>query len=78
MTREAAEARCAELARTDPDRETHRFVPREDVNGRWSVAKVGLPPAGGPLTPETRADEKPLTADDPRTPQSRNAPWSPA
>jgi hypothetical protein len=78
MTREQAEARCARLAAEDPDRETHRFIPRDNGDGTWSVAKVGLPPTADPVGTETRADEKPPTADDPRTAQSRNAPWGPA
>jgi hypothetical protein len=53
MTRAEAEAECKRLAAESPDRETHRWVPREDGQGNWSVAKVALPPAK-PLTTELR------------------------
>ena len=77
VTREEAETECARLAREHPDRETHRFVPRQGSDGVWSVAKVGLAPLpDGPVGAETRADEKPPTPDDPRDSYSRNVgPW---
>ena len=53
MTREEAEAQCKRLAAESPDRKTHRWVPREDGKGNWSVAKIALPPAQG-LTAELR------------------------
>jgi len=79
VTRDEAEARCALLAEESPDRETHRFVPRDSGNGTWSVAKVGLPPAGDDLATETRADEKPPAPGDPRSGVERDAggPWLP-
>jgi hypothetical protein len=78
MTREEAQLECERLTAEHPDRETHRFVPRKAEDGTWSVAKIGLPPAdNAALTAETRADEKPTTADDPRDSFSRNVggPW---
>ena len=79
VTREEVLAECARLAEEDPDRETHRFVPREGADGIWTVAKVGLPPVPiEPLGQESRADEKPPTPDDPRDSLTRNlGPWVP-
>ena len=79
MTQEEAQAECARLAEEHPDRETHRFLPREGEDGAWSVVKIGLPPVlVEPLGQETRADEKPSTPDDPRDSLSRNVgPWVP-
>lgn len=65
MDQAAAEQKCKELAETSPERETHRWMPRRDADGGWSVVKVGLSPKGK-LTAEQRADEKPPTPDDPR------------
>jgi hypothetical protein len=71
MTKPEAELEAKRLAAEHPDRETHRFVAREAEDGSWSVAKVGIPPLGK-LTPETRVEEKPPTADDPRTVSQQN------
>jgi hypothetical protein len=75
VTREEAEKLCQRLASDSHERETHHWVPHRQRNGEWSVAKIGLPPtksSGG--TPETRADEKPATPDDPRPAQWRDVP----
>ena len=75
MTREQAEAECKRLADESPERETHRWLPREEADGSWSVVKVGLAPnSSADLTAETRADEKPPTPDDPRPGMLRNIP----
>jgi len=67
MTRQEAEQACTRLADEHPDRETHRWVPREADDGTWGVAKISLPPPTEEgLTAETRADERPPTPDDPR------------
>ena len=71
MDRATAEREAARLAVEHPDRETHRFLAREGEDGEWSVVKIGLPPTGK-LTAETRAEEKPATADDPRTTAVQN------
>ena len=71
MTREEAEREAERLGAEHPDRETHRFLAREQEGGSWAVVKVGLPPVGE-LTPETRAEEKPPTAGDPRTVSEQN------
>jgi hypothetical protein len=67
MTREQAEQTCRKMAAEHPDRETHRWIPREAEDGNWEVAKISLAPRKEEeLTAETRADERPPTADDPR------------
>jgi hypothetical protein len=78
MTREEAQRECDRLATESPDRETHRFLAREDEDGVWSVVKVGLPPTRDPQAkPESRADSRPPIPDDPRTVYNRNTggPW---
>jgi hypothetical protein len=72
MTRDEAEAEATRLATEHPDRETHRWVPREEADGTWSVMKIGLPPIDTATTAETRADERPPTGEDPRSPAHRN------
>ena len=72
MDRESAEREAARLAAEHPDRETHRFLPREGEDGEWSVVKIGIPPIDRNRVAETRADEKPTTADDPRTTAMQN------
>jgi hypothetical protein len=71
MNEAEARAECARLAAGHPDRETHRWRPRQDEDGSWSVVKIALPPTG-PQTPETRAEERPPTADDPRSTAMQN------
>jgi hypothetical protein len=71
MTRQEAEREAERLGAEHPDRETHRFLAREEADGSWAVVKVGLSPLGD-LTEETRAEEKPPTSDDPRTAAMRN------
>lgn len=43
MTREEAEREARALAREHPDRETHHWVPRQDPDGSWWVARVEMP-----------------------------------
>jgi hypothetical protein len=71
MTEAEAKEMCAKLAAEHPDRETHQWRPRQEADGSWSVMKIALPPAQE-TTPETRAEEKPPTADDPRTSSMQN------
>jgi hypothetical protein len=66
MTETEARQACAQFASEHPDRHTHRWRPREELDGSWSVVKIALAPEG-PLGTETRAEEKPPTPDDPRT-----------
>jgi hypothetical protein len=78
MTHAEAEAECQRLSTESPERHTHRWVPVEDADGGWQVAKIGLAPADEEVTgTETRADEKPPTPDDPRPESSRNLPYFP-
>jgi hypothetical protein len=72
VNRAEAEVHAAKLAEEDPDRETHRFVPKEGEDGKWSVLKISIPPVDDTRVAETRAEEKPTTPDDPRDNVSRN------
>jgi hypothetical protein len=74
VTRDEAEAECRRLAAESPDRNSHRWFPQAQANGGWAVVKVQVPEGTrtDPLREETRADEKPPTADDPRTSYARN------
>jgi hypothetical protein len=77
MTRAEAEVECRRLSAESPERETHRWVPREGENGDWSVVKIALPPAAEPSGTETRGDERPTTPDDPRPATWQNVPpWA--
>ena len=71
MTEAEARDACARLAEEHPDRATHRWTPRREEDGSWSVVKIALPPQK-PSGTETRAEEKPPTADDPRTAAMQN------
>jgi hypothetical protein len=72
MTREEAQRACAELAESSPERETHRFFPREDDSGEWQVAKVNLPGGNKKLGTETKAETRPPNGEDPRPAYWRN------
>jgi hypothetical protein len=74
MTRAEAEAECRRLAAESPERETHRWLPREGEDGEWSVVKIALAPHEEPTGAETRGDERPPTPDDPRPAQWQNVP----
>ncbi len=67
---EAREA-CTRFAAEHPDRATHQWHPRQEADGSWSVVKIALPP-NADTTPETRAEERPPTADDPRSSAMQN------
>jgi hypothetical protein len=71
MTESEARAACARFAAQHQDRQTHTWHPRRDPDGGWSVMKISLAP-GGPTGTETRAEEKPPTADDPRSSATQN------
>jgi hypothetical protein len=76
VTRADAEAECKRLAVESPDRHTHRWVPVEEAEDDWRVAKIGLAPTDEETGTEIRADEKPPTPDDPRTSGVRDIrPW---
>jgi hypothetical protein len=76
MTREEAQRECERLVKKSPERETHRWIPNQQPDGEWTVAKIGLPPvAGADGKPETRGDEKPPTPADPRGALPEGWPW---
>jgi hypothetical protein len=77
MTRADAEVECKRLAAESPERETHRWVPREDKDGNWSVVRIALPPSAEATGAAVRADERPATPDDPRPGNEQNVPpWA--
>jgi len=71
MNREEAETLCARNAAEHPDRKVAQWRVQELPDGTWTVLKIGLAPTGE-TTPEQRADERPPTADDPRTAAMQN------
>ena len=71
LAEQRAKEICAHLSATHADRETHQWMPRRTERG-WQVVKIALPPPVDELTTETRADEKPDQAEDPRGSMSRN------
>jgi hypothetical protein len=72
MTRGEAERECARLAAEHADRQTHQWHPRQEPDGAWSVVKIALAPTDPNRQAETRAEEKPPTADDPRSAAAQN------
>ena len=71
MTETEAREACARFAAEHADRNTHRWRPRQEPHGSWSIVKIALAPEG-PLRAEVRAEEKPPTADDPRSTATQN------
>jgi len=71
VSKSEAESECRRLANSHPDRGTHQWFPRRIEGDDWAVVKVELAP-NKPLTPETRAEPKPATADDPRSAAMRD------
>jgi hypothetical protein len=65
MRREEAEALCARLASTHPDRETHAWLPRRVCTDEWSVLKVKCahPRSVARLVTSTEARARPEAAD---------------
>ena len=74
MTRDEAEREVERLSREHADRETHKFVAREDADGSWSIAKVAVPAAlrRGPLKTTAETRPRPPDPGDPRTAHERN------
>lgn len=72
MNETEARETCARLAAEHPDRETHQWHPRQESDGSWSVIRIALPPGERSPTAETRAEQKPPTADDPRSTSMQN------
>jgi hypothetical protein len=77
MTKQQAEHESARLSAEHPDRDRARWRPREEPDGSWSVVRIALAPIDDTLQAETRAEERPPTADDPRSPGVRDVggPW---
>ena len=71
LTEEGAQTICARLASSHPDRANSHWIPRQTEAG-WEVVKIGLPPPIDQLNTQLRADEKPMTGEDPRSSLSRN------
>ena len=71
-TRAEAEAFGREREVEEPDSSWLAF--RSD-EGRWAVTRTNLPRHEDPLDTATEAKPKPPQADDPRTPQQRDAYW---
>ena len=67
MTREEAEARCAELNAAREEGDPGHWLTREGEDG-WEVVRVNVPGLAerGPLKETTEARPRPPTADDPR------------
>lgn len=76
MTQGEAQAECDRLASEHPDRLTHSWLPRQQPDGEWTVAKVGLPRPRA-LGSTQEAKPRPPQADDPRPSFWRDAggPW---
>ncbi|MDQ4048323.1 MAG: hypothetical protein M3131_02935 [Actinomycetota bacterium] len=79
MTRSEAEGVARTHAREHPDRETHRWLAKEQSDGSWTVVKIRMPPGMkvDPLKTTTEAKPKPPEPDDPRTSYDRGVggPW---
>lgn len=75
-----AQELAARLEAEDPDRMTHRFVPRANPDGSWSIAKVLWPEQLRnrllPTTTEVRPD-RPSLDDDVRGGHERRVPGLP-
>lgn len=77
MTEIEAKKRCAELASTSPERETHSWLPRQAADGRWGVVKLAVPSPASPETSETSAADHQMIKDDPRPAIHQNfPPWA--
>jgi hypothetical protein len=72
-TRAEAEAFCREREEAGPD---GSWMPFESA-GRWTAVRTNLPRNEDLTGSATAAKPKPPEADDPRTPQQRDAPWGP-
>jgi hypothetical protein len=68
MNHQEAEALCERLAREDPERDSHKWLPRQGDDGEWSVVKVRMPDGlrRDPTKATIESKPKPPEADDPR------------
>jgi hypothetical protein len=76
MDRAEAEKTVSRLAKEHPDRQTHRWIAREEAGGGWEVVKVKMPPGMrvDPVKATVQSKPKPEQPDDPRSPGGRNLP----
>lgn len=79
MTHAETEQRARILHQEHPERDVHRFIPRQSPDGSWHVAKVPVPEhlRRPSLTPTIEARPKPPQTDDPRTGHEQRAPGIP-
>jgi len=71
VNREEAEALCAKNTVEHPDRKIAQWRAQEQADGTWTVVRIGIPPMPE-TSEEQRAEERPPTADDPRTAAMQN------
>ena len=71
MTEEEAKAKCAELSKTDPERFTHSWVPREGAEG-WTIVKLAVPSPGTAVRIATTSEEEEAIKKDPRPSHVQN------
>jgi hypothetical protein len=76
MRRDEAQARADQLNREDPDRATHRWFPREDGSGGWTVARVAIGQLGRPTGTLQPSKPEP-TPEVPGTMPGGVSPWIP-
>ncbi|HRV60715.1 MAG: hypothetical protein KDB54_00700 [Solirubrobacterales bacterium] len=74
MNEQEANARCAELAGSSPDRETHSWIAKEQADGTWMVVKLAVPPPKAPESVKTVSEKDQAGKEDPRTPLEQNFP----
>lgn len=79
VNRGEAKELAARLQAEDADRMTHRFMPRDNRDGSWSVAKVRVPEELRDLGPATTAEVRPQRpyADDGRGGHEQRVPGLP-
>ena len=76
MNRSEADELARSQSREHPDRETHRWIVKEQAEGSWTVVKVRMPPGMrvDPLKTTTEAKPEPPQPDDPRPAHIRDVP----
>lgn len=74
MDEAQARARCAELAESSPERETHSWIPRKQADGTWTVVKLAVPSPRSPDSVKTVSAKDAAGHEDPRTPLEQNFP----
>ena len=74
MDEAAARARCAELAESSPDRDTHSWIPRELPDGSWKVVRLAVPSPGTPDGVKTVSSGEEAGQEDPRNHMEKSFP----